>query len=140
MAVIGLERFNKEIGVEIYDAFSGKMRHQLPLHTKYPPTASAWSDDGSRLMLLGSGGNGGAVSEVALWDTFTGRLVLTLKHEGLQQTLLSREHIRIVDGGSRLLHVVGNTTKLGKVIHPIQVWDASPLPNVTVPNPSKEDD
>lgn len=139
LAVIGLERFKNEIGVAIYDALSGKIRHQLPLHTKYPPIAMAWNEVGSRLVLLGSGGNGGAIAQVALWDTVTGRLVLTLKHEGLQQHQLWRDHIRFSDHGRRLVHVVANKTSRNGVVHPIQIWDASPLQNGPDSKSSKED-
>ncbi len=100
---------------------SGKPRHvfgcrcapcclRLPLHTKYPPIAMTWNEDGSRLALLSSGGDGGAHSQVAIWDTVRGGWS-SLEVRRVAPNQFARGHIQFVEHGSRLLHLAGNATK-----------------------------
>lgn len=127
LAVFGLQNQENEVAADLYDAATGRRRLRIPTHTIYPPVAVAWNGDGSRVVLLSSGGEAGAVSELAIWDTQTGRLLLTLRHEGLQDNQWDRGHMRFTPDGSRLLHVAGNGIPSTELPHPIQIWDATPV-------------
>ena len=75
----------------------------LPIHTEYPPVAIRWSPDSSRLALLSSQGTS---SDVSIWDTENGRLVLTLNRVGLAggNALTGR----FTPDNHRLLHIAAD--------------------------------
>jgi serine/threonine protein kinase/WD40 repeat protein len=132
LAVLGLERLSNEIAVALYDAVTGKPGLRIPVDTKYPPPAMKWSPDGRRIALVSSQWLGDQLgAEVTLWDTETGRLVLTLSRLGLISN--NYHSICFSPEGHRLLHIsADNRAGEGEVydhpsLHPIRIWDATPL-------------
>jgi len=127
LAVLGVKGRYNEIAVEFYDATTGEPGLRIPVHTEYPPTAIRWSPDGSRLALVSSQWTS---TDVSMWDTSTGRLLVTLKRKGLAGG--NDRSLRFSPDNNRLLHIANdNRVDSGgwdnPVTHPIHIWDGTPL-------------
>ena len=126
LGVLGLLGRENEVAVAFYDSVTGKPGLQIPVDSEYPPIAMRWSRDGSRIALISANW---VDSVVTLWDTETGRLVLTLNREGLVDS--NPHSINFSPNNHLLIQVVDNRTKPGygedAAQHPIQIWNAAPL-------------
>jgi len=127
LAVLGVNGRYNETAVEFYDASTGEPGLRIPVHTEYPPTAMRWSPDGSRLALVSSLWTSTGVS---IWDSRTGRLLVTLNRKGLAGR--NARSLRFSPDNNRLLHIANdNRVDRGGFenpsTHPIHTWDATPL-------------
>lgn len=111
-----------QTAVAFYDAVTGRPGLKIPLATEGIPKVITWSPDGRRLA-LGSGYRP-RKPQVTIWDTETGRLLLTLNRE----EQIGR--IRFSPDGSRLLHIASDNRVSfeNPTVHPIHIWDATPIP------------
>jgi WD40 repeat protein len=132
LAALGLQDQEREIAVAFFDAVTGKPGLTIPLVTEQEPWVMTWSPDGRRLA-LGSGRRPQHYPEVTIWDTDTGRLLLTLTYDHYAQIGRNDSALRFSSDGYRLMHItsdnrlfIGNSDQ-PLTLHPIQIWDATPL-------------
>ncbi len=87
-----------------------------------------WTSDSRRLALVSAQW---VSTDVTLWDTETGRLVLTLSRKGLMGQ--NQRSLRFSPDNHRLLHIADdNRIEGGEAwdnpsTHPIHIWDGTPL-------------
>jgi WD40 repeat protein len=103
--------------LKVWDAATGRERFALKGRSGRL-YAAAYSPDGKRLATVTSFGD--APARVQLWDTTTGRLLLTLPTpEPPDQIVFTRDSYRLVAAFSEFHDAPAG---------PVQVWDATPLP------------
>ncbi len=128
LAVLGLAGHYNDIAVTLYDAKTGELGLRIPVDSEYPPLAMTWTSDSRRLALVSAQW---VSTDVTLWDTETGRLVLTLSRKGLMGQ--NQRSLRFSPDNHRLLHIADdNRIERGEAwdnpsTHPIHIWDGTPL-------------
>jgi WD40 repeat protein len=99
------------------DLVTGQERLRLPGYSGL--STFAISPDGSRLVLAKYQAGGSGPGELTFWSLKSGRRLLALQHPGYIRALT------FSPDGNRVLAAVAQPRSS---IRPIQIWDATPLP------------